>query len=257
MTVRVERQGPVTTVIMSRPATRNAVDGQTAAELAAAFAQFDADDGASVAVLWGEGGHFSSGADLKAIGTRAGNRIDPPGQPAPLGCTRMRLSKPVIAAVAGYAVAGGLELALWCDLRVAESDAVFGVFCRRWGVPLVDGGTFRLPRLIGQSRALDLILTGRPVPAQEAYDIGLVNRLVAPGESRPAAEALAADLARFPQTCLREDRMSVLEQNGLDERDAIAAEYRHGVRSLRDIAGGVARFTAGEGRHGDYPGERR
>jgi enoyl-CoA hydratase len=256
MTVRVERHGPVTTVIMSRPAARNAVDGQTAAELAAAFAEFDADDGASVAVLWGAGGHFSSGADLKAIGTPAGNRVDPPGQPAPLGCTRMRLGKPVIAAVAGYAVAGGLELALWCDLRVAETDAVFGVFCRRWGVPLIDGGTFRLPRLIGQSRALDLIVTGRPVPAQEAYDIGLVNRLVAPGESRPAAETLAADLARFPQTCLREDRLSVLEQNGLAEDDAIAAEYRHGLRSLADAGArtGAARFAAGEGRHGDHPG---
>jgi enoyl-CoA hydratase len=250
VTVRVERQGAVTTVIMSRPGTRNAVDGATAAGLAAAFAGFDADDGASVAVLWGEGGHFSSGADLKAIGTAAGNRVDPPGQPAPLGCTRMRLGKPVIAAVAGYAVAGGLELALWCDLRVAESDAVFGVFCRRWGVPLVDGGTFRLPRLIGQSRAMDLILTGRPVHAREAYDIGLVNRLVAPGESRSAAEDLAAGLARFPQACLRQDRLSVLEQEGRAEEDAIAIEYRHGLTSLEDAERGAARFAAGAGRHG-------
>jgi enoyl-CoA hydratase len=250
--VRVERRGAVTTIIMSRAETRNAVDGATAAELVAAFAEFDADDTTSVAVLWGEGGHFSSGADLKAIGTPAGNRVDPPGRPAPLGCTRMRLGKPVIAAVAGYAVAGGLELALWCDLRVAESDAVFGVFCRRWGVPLVDGGTFRLPRLIGQSRAMDLILTGRPVPAPEAYQIGLANRLVAPGESRSAAEELAADLARFPQTCLREDRLSVLEQDGLTEDEAIEAEYRHGLISLADVGQGAARFAAGSGRHGDF-----
>jgi enoyl-CoA hydratase len=251
MAVRVERDGPVTTVIMSRPDSRNAVDGATAGELAAAFAGFDADDTASVAVLWGEGGHFSSGADLKAIGTPAGSRLEPPGQPAPLGCTRMRLGKPVIAAVAGYAVAGGLELALWCDLRVVESDAVFGVFCRRWGVPLVDGGTFRLPRLIGESRAMDLILTGRPVPAREAYDIGLANRLVDPGTSRSAAEELAASLARFPQACLREDRLSALEQGGMTEDEAIAAEYRHGVISLRDAAQGAARFAAGAGRHGN------
>jgi enoyl-CoA hydratase len=252
MPVRVERQGPVTTVIMSRPETRNAVDGQTAAELAAAFREFDADDTASVAVLWGEGGHFSSGADLKAIGTPSSNRLEPPGHPAPLGCTRLRLGKPVIAAVAGYAVAGGLELALWCDLRVVESDAVFGVFCRRWGVPLVDGGTFRLPRLIGQSRAMDLILTGRPVPAREAYDFGLANRLVEPGQARSAAEALAADLARFPQTCLREDRLSVLDQAGLTEDEAIAAEYQHGVTSLQEAGPGATRFAAGAGRHGNF-----
>jgi enoyl-CoA hydratase len=237
---------------MSRPQTRNAIDGRTASELMEAFTQFEDDDAASVAVLWGEGGHFSSGADMKAIGTPAGNRVDPPGQPAPLGCTRMQLSKPVIAAVSGYAVAGGLELALWCDLRVVESDAIFGVFCRRWGVPLIDGGTFRLPRLIGQSRAMDLILTGRPVTADEAYGIGLANRLVAPGESRTAAEELAAGLARFPQTCLREDRMALLEQNGLDYGAAIATEYRHGLRSLEDAAAGTARFTAGVGRHGDF-----
>jgi enoyl-CoA hydratase len=253
--VRVERLGPVSTVIMSRPETRNAVDGQTADELAAAFTQFEADDAASVAVLWGEGGHFSSGADLKAVGTPAGNRVDPPGQPAPLGCTRMQLSKPVIAAVAGYAVAGGLELALWCDLRVVESDATFGVFCRRWGVPLIDGGTFRLPRLIGQSRAMDLILTGRPVTAAEAYDIGLANRLVAPGESRIVAEELAAGLAGLPQTCLREDRLALLEQNGLGHEEAIASEYRHGLTSLKDAAAGTARFVAGAGRHGDLAGQ--
>lgn len=251
MTVRVERSGSVTTVIMSSPATRNAIDGATASALAAAFTEFDRDDDASVAVLWGDGGTFSSGADLKAIGTDNGNRVEPPGSPAPLGCTRMRLGKPVIAAVAGYAVAGGLELALWCDLRIAEPDAMFGVFCRRWGVPLIDGGTFRLARLIGQSRAMDLILTGRPVAAREAYEIGLVNRLSGPGGSRAVAEELAAQLARFPQTCLREDRLSVLEQDGLTEDEAIATEYRHGLTSLKEAAAGVARFTAGAGRHGD------
>lgn len=179
--VRVERDGPVTTVVMSRPETRNAVDGPAARELAAAFRAFDADEGASVAVLWGEGGTFCSGADLTSIGTGRSPRVDPPPADGPLGCTRMRLSKPVIAAVAGHAVAGGLELALWCDLRVVEETATFGVYCRRWGVPLVDGGTFRLPRLIGTSRAMDLILTGRPVPAREAFEIGLANRLVPPG----------------------------------------------------------------------------
>lgn len=250
MAVRVERQGPVSTVIMSAPESRNAVDGATAAELLTAFSDFEKDETALAAVLWGEGGSFCSGADLKRIGTERANRLDPPGAPGPLGCTRMRLSKPVIAAVCGYAVAGGLELALWCDLRVVESAAVFGVFCRRWGVPLVDGGTFRLPRLIGQSRAMDLILTGRPVSAQEAFEIGLANRIVGVGEARAAAEQLAAELAGFPQTCLRGDRMSVLEQAGQTEQDAIAVEYRHGLRALPEAITGAARFAAGEGRHG-------
>jgi enoyl-CoA hydratase len=183
MSVRVERAGPVTTVVLSRPAARNAVDGVTARQLADAFRGFDADDGARIAVLWGEGGTFCSGADLKAIGTERGNRVAPDGD-GPMGPTRMRLGKPVIAAVAGHAVAGGLEPALWCDLRVAEEDAVFGVFCRRWGVPLIDGGTVRLPRLIGASRAMDLVLTGRPVPAAEALDIGLVHRMVPAGSAR-------------------------------------------------------------------------
>ncbi|TYC18677.1 crotonase/enoyl-CoA hydratase family protein [Actinomadura syzygii] len=248
--VRIERDGPVTTVVMARPETRNAVDGATARDLAAAFRAFDADESASVAVLWGEGGTFCSGADLKSIGTADGPRLDPPPADAPLGCTRLRLSKPVIAAVAGYAVAGGLELALWCDLRVVEEDATFGVFCRRWGVPLVDGGTFRLPRLIGASRAMDLILTGRPVAAREAFDIGLANRLVPPGKAREAAEDLAAELARLPQACLRNDRLSLLEAEGLPEGEAIAVEHRHGERSLHDAAEGVARFAAGLGRHG-------
>jgi enoyl-CoA hydratase len=243
MSVRVEKKGPVTTVVLSRPETRNAVDGPTAAALAEAFRAFDADHDAAVAVLWGDGGTFCSGADLKAIGTERGNRVAPDGD-GPMGPTRMRLGKPVVAAISGYAVAGGLELALWCDLRVAESDATLGVFCRRWGVPLIDGGTVRLPRLIGESRAMDLILTGRAVPAAEAYEMGLVNRLVPPGEARVAAERLAADLARFPQACLRNDRLSVLAGD-------LKTELAYGMRSLAaDTAAGAARFAAGAGRHG-------
>ncbi|MFI0482747.1 crotonase/enoyl-CoA hydratase family protein [Actinomadura sp. 9N215] len=241
--MRVERDGAVMTVVMSRPETRNAVDGATARALADAFRAFDADEGASVAVLWGEGGTFCSGADLTSITTGHGPRVDPPPADGPLGCTRMRLTKPVIAAVAGHAVAGGLELALWCDLRIAEEDATFGVYCRRWGVPLVDGGTFRLPRLIGTSRAMDLILTGRPVSAREAFDIGLANRLVPPGTSRAAAEQLAAELAGHPQTCLRGDRLSVLDTEGLPEDEAIAAEHHHGLGSLDDAARGAAEFA--------------
>ncbi|MFW6720732.1 crotonase/enoyl-CoA hydratase family protein [Streptomyces sp. MAR4 CNY-716] len=249
--VRTERTGPVTTVVLARPAARNAVDGPTAAALAAAFRDFEADPGARAAVLWGEGGTFCAGADLKAVGTPDGNRVAPDGD-GPMGPTRMRLTKPVIAAVSGHAVAGGLELALWCDLRVAEEDAVFGVFCRRWGVPLIDGGTVRLPRLIGTGRALDLILTGRPVPAPEAYGMGLANRLVPTGRARTAAEELAAEIARFPQTCLRADRASVLEQHGLPEEEAMAAELRHGSAALGEAAAGAGRFAAGEGRHGAF-----
>jgi enoyl-CoA hydratase len=249
--VRIERDGPVFTVLLSRPDRRNAVDGATAAALADAFREFEADDTAAVAVLHGEGGVFCGGADLKAVGTETGNRVDADGD-GPMGPTRMRLGKPVIAAVAGHAVAGGLELALWCDLRVAEESAVFGVFCRRWGVPLIDGGTVRLPRLIGTSRAMDMILTGRPVGAAEALEFGLVNRVVADGESRAAAEALAQQLALFPQTCMREDRLSVLEQDGLDESDAIANELRHGLRSLADVQAGLERFRSGAGRHGSF-----
>jgi enoyl-CoA hydratase len=196
---------------------------------------------------------FCAGADLKAVGTDTGNRVDPLEQgDGPMGPTRMRLGKPVIAAIAGHAVAGGLELALWCDLRVAEEDAVLGVFCRRWGVPLIDGGTVRLPRLIGQSRALDLVLTGRPVGAEEALAIGLVNRVVPPGGSRRAAEELAHELARFPQTCLREDRLSLLEQHGQSEHEALAGELRHGLRSLTDVEAGLRRFRSGAGRHGAF-----
>jgi enoyl-CoA hydratase len=251
MPVRVERQGHVTTVVLSRPEVRNAVDGPTAVELAAAFREFDADDEARVAVLWGEGGTFCAGADLKALGTERSNRVAEEGD-GPMGPTRLRLSKPVIAAVAGHAVAGGLELALWCDLRVAEEDAVFGVFCRRWGVPLIDGGTVRLPRLIGTSRALDMILTGRPVPAREAYDMGLAGRVVPSGRARAEAEELAATIARFPHACLRADRMSVLEQDGLDEETAMRGELRHGMGVLAESLEGAARFASGAGRHGSF-----
>ncbi|MFF2851013.1 crotonase/enoyl-CoA hydratase family protein [Streptomyces sp. NPDC058001] len=251
MPVRVERQEYVTTVVLSRPEARNAVDGPTAAELVAAFREFDADPTARVAVLWGEGGTFCAGADLKAIGTERGNRVAVDGD-GPMGPTRLRLSKPVIAAVSGHAVAGGLELALWCDLRVADEDAVFGVFCRRWGVPLIDGGTVRLPRLIGTSHAMDMILTGRPVPAPEAHAMGLANRLVPPGRSRAEAEALAAGIARFPQECLRGDRASVLEQEGQQEAAAMAGELRYGMGVLGQSLEGAARFTSGAGRHGDF-----
>jgi enoyl-CoA hydratase/carnithine racemase len=247
--IRVEQDGPVTTIVLSRPERRNAVDGATADALTAAFREFDTDPDAAVAVLYGEGGVFCSGADLKEVGGPAGNRVAADGD-GPMGPTRMRLSKPVIAAVAGHAVAGGLELALWCDLRVAEEGAVFGVFCRRWGVPLIDGGTVRLPRLIGVSRAMDMILTGRGVAAREALDMGLVNRVVPDGDSRAAAETLAHELASLPQTCLREDRLSLLEQEGLDEPAALANELGHGVRSLEDAQAGLERFRAGAGRHG-------
>jgi enoyl-CoA hydratase len=252
MSVRVERDGPVTTVLLHRPERRNAVDGATAAALADAFRAFDADDSAAVAVLHGEGGVFCAGADLTAVGTERGNRVAPDGD-APMGVSRLRLSKPVIAAVSGHAVAGGLELALWCDLRVADETAVFGVFCRRWGVPLVDGGTVRLPRLIGTSRALDLILTGRPVDAVEALAIGLANRVVPAGESLLAAQELAALLAGFPQTCLRSDRASALDQEGLAEQAALASEFAHGQAALAaETLSGAARFVAGEGRHGAF-----
>ncbi|WP_405593318.1 crotonase/enoyl-CoA hydratase family protein [Streptomyces sp. NBC_01092] len=251
MPVRIERQGHVTTVVLSRPEVRNAVDGPTAAELVAAFREFEADADARVAVLWGEGGTFCAGADLKALGTERSNRVAEEGD-GPMGPTRLRLSKPVIAAVAGHAVAGGLELALWCDLRVAEEDAVFGVFCRRWGVPLIDGGTVRLPRLIGTSRAMDMILTGRPVPAREAYDMGLANRLVPTGRARAEAEELAATIARFPQACLRGDRASVLDQDGLEEREAMRGELRYGMGVLAESMEGAARFASGAGRHGSF-----
>jgi enoyl-CoA hydratase len=251
MTVSVERSGPVTTVILDRPGVRNAVDGPTAAALAEAFADFDADPDASVAVLFGAGGTFCAGADLKAMGGPDGNVVGPDGA-GPMGPTRMGLSKPVIAAIAGHAVAGGLELALWCDLRVAEEDAVLGVFCRRWGVPLVDGGTVRLPRIVGLGRALDMILTGRAVTATEAGQMGLVNRVVPAGSARAAAEHLARELAVAPQTCLRSDRRSALEGMSLSSEAAMANEFRHGAEALADpaILAGISRFRGGAGRSG-------
>lgn len=251
MGVRVERAGAVTTVILDRPQVRNAVDGPTAAALADAFRDFDADRDAAAAVLYGAGGTFCAGADLRAIGTPAGNRAAPDGD-GPMGPTRLRLSKPVIAAIAGHAVAGGLELALWCDLRVAETDAVLGVFCRRWGVPLIDGGTVRLPQIIGLGRALDLILTGRGVDAREALQIGLVNRIVPHGTARAAAEQLAGQLAAFPQTCLRGDRMSTIESMSVDHEAAMTNEFARGMASLGDpaLAAGVSRFRDGAGRGG-------
>ena len=247
--VRVERSGPVFTVIIDRPEARNAVNGPTAAALYAAFEQFDRDDTASVAVLWGDNGTFCAGADLKAFGTPDANPVHRTG-PGPMGPTRMVLSKPVIAAVSGYAVAGGLELALWCDLRVAEEDAVFGVFCRRWGVPLIDGGTIRLPRLIGHSRAMDMILTGRAVAAEEALTIGLANRVVPKGEARRRSEELAAQLAVLPQQCMRSDRLSALQQWGRTAPDALDFEFASIARVAAEAQEGAGRFAAGAGRHG-------
>lgn len=253
MTVRIEKNGRVTTVILARPQARNAVDRPMAEALAAAFRAFETDEESDVAVLWGEGGTFCAGADLKGLADpERRNRLDPEGD-GPMGPTRMQLSKPVIAAVAGHAVAGGLELALWCDLRVAEEGAVFGVFCRRWGVPLIDGGTVRLGRLIGQSRALDLILTGRPVGAREAFAIGLVNRVVADGEARIEAEALAAELTRFPQACLRADRANVYASEGMALDAALAAEFARSRPVVEPEAlPGARRFAAGAGRHGNF-----
>jgi enoyl-CoA hydratase len=250
-TVRVERSGPVTTVLINRPAARNAVDGPTASALADAFRAFDADEEASVAVLSGTGGVFCAGADLKSVGTDRGNQLTPVADgDGPMGPTRMVLSKPVIAAVHGHAVAGGLELALWCDLRVADTTAVFGVFCRRFGVPLIDGGTVRLPRLIGQSRAMDMILTGRPVDAEEAFAMGLANRVVEAGTALASAQELARTLAAHPQTCMRTDRASVLAQWESD--DPLTTEFSYGERAMGEALAGAARFAAGEGRHGTF-----
>ncbi|MCU1426163.1 MAG: Short-chain-enoyl-CoA hydratase [Actinomycetia bacterium] len=249
--VLVEHDGPVTIVSINRPDRRNAVDGPTAALLAGTFRAFAADDAAAVAVLTGTGGTFCAGADLKAVAEGRGNRVVPDGD-GPMGPSRMLLPKPVIAAVEGFAVAGGLELALWCDLRVAARDAVFGVFCRRWGVPLIDGGTIRLPRLVGHSHALDMILTGRGVAGEEALRMGLANRLVEPGDTRTAAIALAHDLALLPQRCLREDRLSSYEQWSLPLPDALLNEYQRGMSVIEsgETLEGAARFAAGAGRHG-------
>jgi len=256
VSIRVEQSadGVVWTVILDRPERRNAVDGPTAVALADAFARFDADPTACVGVLWGAGGTFCAGADLHAMSNSLDEDFAADG---PMGISRMALAKPVIAAVSGHAVAGGLELALWCDLRVVESDAVLGVFCRRWGVPLIDGGTVRLPRVIGLGRALDLILTGRAVHADEALAIGLADRLVEPGRARAAAEALAAEIAAFPQATVRSDRRSVYDAFGLDELGAMQQEFAHGLGSLRSAGvEGAARFARGAGRHGSLDANR-
>jgi enoyl-CoA hydratase len=251
--VRYQTDGPVAIVTIDRPEVRNCVDGPTAAELAEAFRRFEADTERDVAVLAGAEGCFCAGADLKGIGEGRANRVDEDGD-GPMGPTRMLLSKPVIAAVEGYAVAGGLELAIWCDLRVAARDATFGVYCRRWGVPLADGGTIRLPRLIGQSHALDMILTGRGVAGEEAQRMGLVNRLVEPGQALAEAVELAKSLARFPQRCMRSDRLSALEQWSLDWEGALRNETRRGLEVIRsgETAEGAGRFARGAGRHGSF-----
>ncbi|MDN5744044.1 MAG: crotonase/enoyl-CoA hydratase family protein [Nocardioidaceae bacterium] len=249
--VRIEHDGDVTVIVMNRPERHNAVDGPMATELADAFRQFEA-SAAKVAVLAGDGPSFCAGANLKSVGTSAANRVEVDGD-GPMGPTRMDLDKPVIAAIHGHAVAGGLELALWCDLRIADHDAILGVFCRRWGVPLIDGGTIRLPRLIGHSRAMDLILTGRPVDADEALSFGLLNRVVAAGTARTAAIALAHDIARMPQTCLRGDRRSARSQWGDDESTALRRELEIGTSSLlADGVVGAGRFAAGKGRGGSF-----
>ncbi len=252
--VSVEKEGAITIVSIDRFAeARNAVDPETASLLREAFLAFDGDETQSVAILTGRGGTFCAGFDLKVAATRSGGPLHDPEGPGPMGPTRYLLSKPVIAAVEGYAVAGGLELALWCDLRVASETAKFGVFCRRWGVPLIDGGTVRLPRLIGHSRALDMILTGREVGAREAFDWGLANRLVPAGQALAEAKALAEHLARFPQICLRSDRRSAYEQWGLELREALVSEGRLGAPTLEaEARQGAARFAAGKGRGGDF-----
>lgn len=253
MTVRYEAQGAVVVVTIDRPQVRNAVDGATAQALADAFRRFDADADASVAVLTGAGGTFCAGADLKAIAKGAGNRTTPDGD-GPMGPTRMELSKPVIGAIEGYAVAGGLELALWCDLRIAASDATLGVFNRRFGVPLVDLGTISLPRIIGHARALDLILTGRPVGSVEALQMGLVNRVVEPGTALETAIALASELAAFPQASMRADRLSALRQWGMSTEAAKSAEFEGGIEviSSGESVAGAQRFSEGVGRHGAF-----
>ncbi len=259
MTVRTERRGGVTIVTIDRPEVRNAVDRLTAEALTEAFRKFDADAESDVAILTGSDGCFCAGADLNALANEPerANHVewrdgDDPGD-GPMGPTRLLLDKPVIAAIEGYAVAGGLELALWCDLRVVASDAVFGVFDRRWGVPLIDGGTIRLPRLIGQSRALDLILTGRAVDAQEAFEIGLANRLADSGKALDEAIALADDLLRYPQLSMRADRRSAIEQWGLEFMDALRNEFERGTAAgAKEVQGGASRFASGHGRHGSY-----
>jgi enoyl-CoA hydratase len=252
MPVLVEKKGNITTVILSRPEVRNAVDRETAEALVKAFREFDKDETARVAVFYGDHGTFCAGADLKAIAAGRGNRTDAQGD-GPMGPSRMMLGKPVIAAVSGYAVAGGMELALWCDIRIVEENSVLGFFNRRWGIPLIDGGTVRLPRLIGLGRALDLILTGRPVYAQEALSIGLANRVVPVGTARRAAEVLADQIAAFPQVGLLNERLSAYEQFDLELTEAIANEFRRGLEALQYESGsGAGRFARGAGRHGSF-----
>jgi enoyl-CoA hydratase len=262
MSVRIEKSGGVWTIVHSRPEARNAVDAASADALVAAFAEFDAEPGASVAVFWGEGGAFCAGWDLKSVSSLDAKdpigRLDFPtdgGKPprGPLGPSRMQLSKPVIAAVEGPAVAGGMELAMWCDVRVVAESAYFGVYCRRWGVPLIDGGTVRLPRLVGQGKALEIILTGRKVTAEEAYRIGLAEKVVPHGKARAAAEAMAEEIARFPQECVRADRLSVYRAHGLGVRAALESEWAtsSGIVTAEGMAG-ARRFAAGRGRHGDF-----
>ncbi len=254
MTIEIEKNDRVFTIIINRPEARNAIDRPSANQLVEAFRGFEADDDSDVAVLYGAGGNFCAGADLKAItDLQRILRLEETGD-APLGPSRMCLNKPVIAAVSGFAVAGGVELALFCDLRVVEKSAVFGVFCRRWGVPLIDGGTVRLPRMIGLSRALDLILTGRPVHSEEALAMGLANRVVADGTSRLEAEKLARQLSRFPQVCLRNDRLSAYEQFSMPFNEAMVNEFHHGVKSINspELMDGLERFGKGVGRHGSF-----
>ena len=251
--VNFEVENEIAIVTINRPETRNAVDHPTAQELASTFRRFDADESLSVAILTGAGGFFCAGADLKAVATGRGNRVTADGD-GPLGCSRMLLSKPVVAAVEGFAVAGGLELSLWCDMRVAARDAIFGVYCRRFGVPLIDGGTIRLPRLIGMSNAMDMILTGRGVSGEEALRMGLANRVVEKGRALESAKELARQLAGFPQRCLRGDRMSAYEAWTMPLNDALANEYRHGIATIQsgETRAGAARFSSGVGRHGKF-----
>jgi len=253
MTVLIEIDYPIYTIIINNPEVKNAVDAHTAKDLAKAFRNFESDNKAEVAVLWGTNGTFCSGANLKAISEDYENRIEKVGD-GPMGPTRMRLSKPVIAAVAGYAVAGGLELALWCDLRIVEKSVIFGVFSRRFGVPLIDGGTVRLPRLIGLSRALDMVLTGRPITAAEAYSWGLANRIVEDGQSRQEAEKLGRKLTKYPKICMRNDRMSTYDQFGLDIDNAIEKEFEYGLKTLEsgEFLEGSKEFAIGKGKHGSF-----
>lgn len=256
MNITIEKNKAITTILINRPEVKNAVDGTTAQQLATAFREFESDEHAKVAILAGVGGTFCAGADLKALAddsNREPNKATFDGD-GPMGPSRMLLSKPIIAAISGYAVAGGLELALWCDMRVMERSAIMGVFCRRWGVPLIDGGTVRLPRLIGMSRAMDLILTGRPVEAQEAFNIGLANRLVEEGKAIEAAQTLALEIAQFPQHCLRNDRLSAYQQWDLPFNEAIQNEFQLGIKTIatQETVEGAKRFAGGKGRHGRF-----